>query len=144
MFFVKIRSKKRGILRKKNILILDDDERICEELGEYLIRKKYKVYSANRPSSAFRILEKSSIDILFLDLILPEMDGIHVLKKIKRLFPKTDVIMISGNDNMLIIKEAKRMGAIEYLIKPFLHTEVKKAIETLRMAEENFNRETLS
>jgi len=116
----------------KKILILDDDKRICEELGEYLMRKKFMVFTATKPSSAFIILDKINIDILFLDFILPEMDGIHVLKKIKLLFPLIKVIMISGNDNKLIIKEAKKIGATEYLIKPFLHNEVKKAMECLK------------
>jgi len=114
-------------------MILDDEKRIRDELTEYLERKKSDVYTADRPSTAFHILENTQVDLLFLDLALPEMDGIHVLKKIKEQFPKINVIMISGNDNIEVRKEAKRSGAAEFLSKPFLHNEVRQAIECLQL-----------
>ena len=116
-----------------NILILDDERRVCEELSEYLVRKKFQVYAAEKPSSAFRIMEHNHIDILFLDFTLPEMDGILVLKKVKKQFPEIKVIMISGNGNISVVKEAKRNGAAEFINKPFLHNEVQNAIECLNL-----------
>lgn len=114
------------------VMILDDEKRIRDELTEYLVRKKSSVYTADRPSTAFHILENTSVDVLFLDIALPEMDGIHVLKKIRRLFPEINVIMISGNDNFEIRNEAKRNGAIDFLSKPFLHNEVKQALSLIK------------
>jgi len=115
------------------VMILDDEKRIRDELTEYLERKKSSVYTADRPSTAFHILENAQVDLLFLDLALPEMDGIHVLKKIKKLFPAINVIMISGNDNLDVRKEAKRNGAVDFLSKPFLHNEVRQAIECINL-----------
>ncbi len=122
-------------MKSTKILILDDERRICEELSEYLVRKKFQVYSAEKPSSAFQILNKNHIDILFLDFTLPEMDGILVLKKVKKLFPEINVIMISGNGNFNVVNEAKRNGAAEFLSKPFLHNEVQNAIACLNLKE---------
>ena len=115
------------------VMILDDEKRIRDELTEYLERKKSAVYTADRPSTAFHILKNTHVDLLFLDLALPEMDGIHVLKKIKRLLPEINVIMISGNDNLDVRKEAKLNGAVDFLSKPFLHNEVRHAIECLKL-----------
>ena len=115
------------------IMILDDDKRIRDELSEFLIRKRSVVFTAEKPSSAFQILASNHINILFLDLALPEMDGILVLKKIKRQFPQVNVIMISGTGNVNIAEEAKRKGAAEFINKPFLHNEVVKAIECLNL-----------
>lgn len=114
------------------IMILDDDKRIRDELTEYLVRKKSAVYAADRPSAAFHILESKHVDILFLDLALPEMDGLSVLKRVKNLFPDINVIMISGNDNFEIRKRAKEIGAIDFLSKPFLHNEVKQALSLIK------------
>ncbi len=114
-------------------MILDDEKRIRDELTEYLIRKKSAVYTADRPSKAFHILENTHVDLLFLDLALPEINGILVLKKIRKLFPDINVIMISGNDNIEMRKEAKRNGAVEFISKPFLHNEVRQAIECLHL-----------
>ena len=119
-------------MKVSKILILDDDERVCEELSEYLIRKKYIVFSTTTPSFAFKILNRTRIDLLFLDFILPEMNGIKVLKIVKKQYPEIKVIMISGNGNNEIEKEAKKNGAADYLTKPFLHYEVQKAIECLK------------
>jgi DNA-binding response OmpR family regulator len=66
-----------------NVLILDNDSRICEELSEFLIRRKYSSRYANKPSIAFQMIKTIPVDILFLDYTLPEMDGILVLKKVK-------------------------------------------------------------
>lgn len=111
------------------VLILDDEERITSELSEYLLRKGFQVKSASRPSEAFRILEKNSFDILILDIRLPEMDGLQVLKQVKVAYPEMEVLLISGHGDMDTVIEALRSGASDYLKKPFRQTEIMIAIE---------------
>ena len=123
-----------------NILILDDDERIREELSEFLTRRKSVVFSAGCPSSAFYILKHNQIDLLFLDFALPEMDGLLVLKKVLSMYPRLKVIMISGTGNSNLAIQAKEKGAVEFLRKPFLHYEVKKALEKLPNIKKNKNK----
>ena len=117
--------------RDLKILILDDDERIREELMEFLIRRKSIVYTAEYPSTAFNLLQHKHIDVLFLDFALPEMDGLLVLKKIRHLYPNVRVIMISGTGSKNIANQALNLGATEYLKKPFLHNEVTEAVQSL-------------
>ena len=113
------------------ILILDDDDRIREELSEFLTRKKSVVFSAGIPSNAFSILEHNQIDILFLDFALPEMDGLLFLKEVHSLYPHLKVIMISGTGNSNLANQAKDSGAVEFIRKPFLHQQVQNAVKAL-------------
>ena len=122
-----------------NILVLDDEQRIIDEIQEFLISRKYSVYTALRPSKAFEILEKEKIDIAILDIKLPEMDGIQVLEKIKTKFSdEIEVIMISGHGDMGTVINAMRKGATDYFQKPFRLIEINNAImRTQRFIELN-------
>lgn len=119
------------IRKSKSVLILDDDPRICEELEEFLSRKGYQVFRAELPSSAFLIMEQHTIDLLFLDFALPEMDGRQVLAKVTQQHLETKVIMISGNIQRSVIMELKKEGAIGCIKKPFLHVDVNEILEKI-------------
>ena len=125
-------------------MVLDDEKRITDELKEYLEHRKFKVYTAQKPSSAFELMKSKRIDILLLDIRLPEISGLEVLKKIKNLFPKIEVIMITGHGNMEIVIKAMRLGAIDFLNKPFHHLDVKIAIERTSKFVELQNELTVS
>ncbi len=112
-----------------NILILDDEPRIINELSEFLARKGFKVKTADRPSSAFALMAKEEFDILILDVRLPEMDGLHILKQVKHDYPRMEVILISGHGNMDTVIEALRCGACDFLPKPFRQSDLQIAIE---------------
>ncbi len=113
----------------KKVLIIDDDARVCEELSEFLIRNKYEVFSADRPSMAFQILAAQPIDILFLDFTLPEMDGLQILKIMTIEHPEIKTIMISGCADRTIVDEARGSGAVEFIHKPFLPQQVNEALK---------------
>ena len=114
---------------KLKILVLDDETRVRNEIEEFLIERNFKVLKAGLPSEAFKILKKQKVDIIILDIKLPEMDGIQVLDKIKNLYPEIEVIMISGHGDMTTVIEAMRNGASDYFQKPFRLLEINNAIE---------------
>ena len=114
---------------KLKILVLDDEKRVRDEIEEFLIGRKFKVLKAGLPSEAFKILEKQKVDIIILDVKLPEMDGIQVLDEVKILYPEIEVIMISGHGDMTTVIEAMRNGASDYFQKPFRLLEINNAIE---------------
>ena len=132
---------------KIKILIVDDEPRVADEIEEFLHTRDYIVSKANAPSKAFKILKKDSVNIVILDIKLPEMDGIEVLKKIKTLYPDIEVIMISGHGDMEIVIQAMRYGATDYFAKPFRLFEIDNAIsrttkylrlnQKLKTAEQN-------
>ncbi|MDY0151461.1 MAG: sigma-54 dependent transcriptional regulator [Candidatus Cloacimonas sp.] len=111
------------------VLILDDEQRIIHELSEFLLRKGFQVKAVNTPSLAFQTLDSEAFDVLILDVRLPEMDGLDVLKRVKADYPSLEVIMISGHGDMETVIEALRCGASDYLKKPFRQTELMIAIE---------------
>ena len=112
-----------------SILVLDDEKRITEELSEFLERKKFNVFEANEVATAFAILKEQNIDILILDIRLNNANGLDVLKDVKMRFPSVEVIMITGHGDMDTVIESMRLGAIDFLKKPFQHIDVKIAIE---------------
>lgn len=115
-----------------SILILDDEKIFRDEIREFLENDSFTVYSAALPSEAFPILEKHEIDILILDLRLPEMDGFEVLEKVKELYPNIEVIMITGHGDMDAVIQAMWMGAVEFFPKPFRLLDMKAAIKRTR------------
>jgi DNA-binding NtrC family response regulator len=115
-----------------NILLLDDERVFREEIREFLENEGFSINAAGRPSEAFAILEENAIDILILDLRLPEMDGFAVLEKVKNLYPDIEVIMITGHGDMDAVIQAMRMGAVEFFPKPFRLLDMKAAIQRTR------------
>jgi DNA-binding NtrC family response regulator len=111
-----------------SILILDDERRVRDEIGEFLNKNKFHISKAEKPSEAFQILENESIDIAIVDIKLPEMDGLDVLMRIKKSHPAVEVIMISGHGDMGSVIEALRRGASDYFQKPFRLDEMSQAI----------------
>ncbi len=113
---------------KINILIVDDEPRVADEIEEFLLTKKYRVFKAGLPSLGFIILDKEKVNIVILDIKLPEMDGLQVLSKIKSDYPDIEVIMISGHGDMDTVIQAMRNGASDYFAKPFRLFEINNAI----------------
>lgn len=116
-------------MKQLSVLVLDDEPRMRDEIEEFLLGKKYVVFTAGSPSIGFEILAKEKIDILILDVKLPEMNGLEMLEKIKATYSELEVIMISGHGDMNTVIEAMRLGAFDYFQKPFRLPEVNHAIE---------------
>ncbi len=112
-----------------NILVLDDERVFRDEIKEFLETDNFIVHLAAKPSVAFEILEQTEVDIIILDLKLPEMDGIAVLQKVKELYPDIEVIMITGHGDMDAVIQAMRYGAVEFFPKPFRLIDMKAAIQ---------------
>lgn len=116
-------------MKTLNILILDDEKIIQKGLTEFLLDEEFHVLNAYTPSEAFDILKKHPVDIVLLDINLPEMSGIEVLKQIKRDYTDLEVIMITGHADLEVIVQAMRFGAFDYFYKPISLIEIKSAIE---------------
>ncbi len=114
------------------ILIVDDEEDICKFLGEFFSEYGYEIAAANSGEEALEIITSYMPDIVLLDLILPEMDGIAVLRKIREnpAIKDVKVIMVTAIETDDKINEAKTLGVENYITKPLsienLQNEVDK------------------
>ena len=104
--------------RQKTVLIIDDEPVICEMLSRYIGSLGYITHSANNCSELLLFLDKEIPDIIFLDIILPEIDGIKILKLLRRVDPDIQIVMISGISSDEIAISALKLGAFDYISKP--------------------------
>ena len=100
------------------VLIIDDDQKLCKLLREYLEENGFHVFILGEGSGALKIIERESPDIVILDIMLPGKDGLEVLKEVNREY-KTPVIMLTakGEDTDRIL--GLELGADDYISKPF-------------------------
>ncbi|MFO8065835.1 MAG: sigma-54-dependent transcriptional regulator [Spirochaetota bacterium] len=123
------------------ILVVDDEQGIREALLGILEDEGYEVRLAEDGSECLSIMEEESIDLVLLDVWLPNMGGVDVLKKIKEDYPDTPVLIISGHGNIDIAVKAVKIGAFDFLEKPLslerVVTAVKNALELEQLRREN-------
>lgn len=102
-----------------NILVVDDNEMICLLLQETLGEAGHKVDAVHSGEAALAALDAESYQLVLLDLVLPGMRGLEVLKHLRREHPETDAVLITSHGSMETAVEALRLGAKDYLTKPF-------------------------
>ena len=113
---------------KIKILILDDEKQFTEELSSFF-EDDYEAYEANNVGDGRRILHEKNIDLLILDVRLPGISGLDILKEVKEQKPAIEVIVISAHGDMDTVIKAMRLGAFDYLRKPFRFIDIQIAIE---------------
>jgi two-component system response regulator HydG len=114
--------------RNKSILVVDDAPTALEVLERNLASKGYRVYTAPSVVDAIKILDKSSIDLVITDYKMPKVSGLDLIRHIKENSPDIEVIMITGYASVKGAVEAVKMGAEEYLPKPFTDDELFAAV----------------
>jgi len=101
------------------VLLVDDEEAFVTAMRRRLEKRNVKVSVALSGRQAIRLLgEDPDVDIVVLDVRMPEMDGIQTLKEIKRLFPGLEVVMLTGHGTFASAVEGMKQGACDYLMKP--------------------------
>jgi two-component system alkaline phosphatase synthesis response regulator PhoP len=102
-----------------NVLIIDDEANLRDTLSRILSKAGCETKAAIDGYEAFKLLEKDQFDLVFLDIHLPEVDGLQVLKEIRQRDQKLPVILLTGYGTLQSAVEALRLGATDYLLKPF-------------------------
>jgi DNA-binding NtrC family response regulator len=118
-----------GDKEKIKILILDDEKQFTEELSGFFQGADFESYEANTEKEARKILTDHDIDLLILDVRLPGVNGLDILKEVKIQYPDMEVIIISAHGDMDTVIKAMRLGAFDYLRKPFRYIDIQIAIE---------------
>ena len=128
------------MMERLTVLVIDDDPGIRDYLETLATRQGYAVYTAADGETALAGLDMTAPDLITLDAVLPGMDGLETLRRIKQRIPEVPVIMLSGHGQARTIVEAMRLGATDFLRKPFeveeLELAFRKALENRALEEE--------
>ena len=118
-----------------NVLIVDDDKGVRESFVEFY-RDSYTVEAASNGEEALRLVKKSMPDLVILDIMLPGMDGIEVLKALRSQDSVLPIIMITGHDSIGTVRNAFRNGISDFFVKPFGWGEVEDVLQKYCVPEE--------
>ncbi|MBU2540763.1 MAG: response regulator [Candidatus Omnitrophica bacterium] len=110
------------------ILIVDDEPDVCEYTGKFLANEGYKVSSVTDSKAVLEQVEALKPFIVLLDIVMPDVDGLELLKKIKKISPQTQVIIITGLKDESVCRESIELGACDYIVKPFSLDQLKVTV----------------
>jgi DNA-binding NtrC family response regulator len=125
------------------ILVVDDEEIVIRSCVRILSGDEFQVEAVRDGAEAVRKIDENHYDIIILDIMMPKMDGLEVLRRVKETHPDVDVIMVTGLSQIDTAVQAMKLGAFDYLPKPFEPDELKlvvqRAMERRRLLQENFD-----
>ncbi len=113
----------------EKILVIDDEQIIRTSCVRSLGPEGYEIKLASSGKEGLELLEKESFRLVLLDLKMPDMDGIEVLKKVKDRWPETKVVMITGYSTVETAVKTLKLGAFSYLEKPFTPDALLEAVK---------------
>src|SRR6478752_605096 len=102
-----------------DLLIVDDDLELRETMVTFFARQCYAVQSAGSGEEALGLAERRNFDVAFFDMMMPGMTGIELLEKFKTSHPECEIILLTGQGSIESAVEAMKLGAFDYLQKPF-------------------------
>ena len=125
------------------ICIVDDEPSILNTLSGILEDERYQVTIAKTGGEALKVIQMEVPDVVLLDIWMPELDGLEVLKRVREQFPHIMVIMMSGHGSVETAVKATKLGAYDYLEKPLdlekVTILVRNALHQRKLEEENIN-----
>ncbi len=106
-------------MERTKILVVDDEEEICNVTRSFLVKRGYYIYTATNVKEALALVKREKPHLILLDVRLGSDSGLEVLRKVKEIDPGIKVIMVTALDDEATIKDAKLLGADDYIAKPF-------------------------
>ncbi|MBI5144789.1 MAG: response regulator [Candidatus Omnitrophica bacterium] len=101
------------------LLTVDDELDVCDFIKDFFSQRGYAVFVALNGKDALSVVKKEKPRIVFLDIIMPDTNGLEILKQIKEFDPSIKVIMVTVSDDNETKDQAKQLGADEFIRKPF-------------------------
>ncbi len=111
------------------IIIIDDEKRICHNVKKILSKNNYDVSYATSAKAALEKMAKEAFSLLISDVVMPKMNGLELLKLVKNQWPLTKVIMITAYGATDTALKSMRLGALDYIPKPFTPDQLRSAVE---------------
>jgi DNA-binding NtrC family response regulator len=128
-------------MKTKRVLVVDDEESILDLLSEVLGEEGYQVDGVTSGLDALKKMKKKNFDVMLVDLKLPKMDGMELLRTVRTVEPQLPVIVMSGNVSLQSVIQSIRHGAYDYISKPF---NLEEAVAAVKRGWEKKNQETQS
>jgi DNA-binding response OmpR family regulator len=135
---MQIGKEQNGVYSAHRILIVDDDESVRKSLSGVLELEGYKTADAATAEHALDLLKKQYFDVILIDIILADMNGLHLLQRLQEMKPETIKIIITGYPSMRNIIDALDLGANGYIMKPIAPQELLKTIRSKIEARTRF------
>jgi two-component system response regulator AtoC len=111
------------------ILLIEDEEVLAKNIKRYLERHGYETIIAGTAADGVRLFKESEVDLVVLDLNLPDLHGLAVLEELRRLSPKLVVICVTGHGSVQIAVDAMKGGAYDFLAKPLVLSDLKLLVD---------------
>ena len=105
-------------MERFNVLLVDDEGEFLDTLVKRIQKRNVNATGVNSGEEALAFLEKNPVDVVVLDVRMPGMDGIETLRALKRQYPLTEVVMLTGHASLEVAIEGMELGAFDYLMKP--------------------------
>jgi DNA-binding NtrC family response regulator len=130
-------------MEKAKIMVIDDEESMCRFMQIMLQREGYEVTSTVSSKEALEEIKNKNYDLVIADLMMPEMNGLELLSRVKSITPDINFIVMTAYASVDTAIEALKKGAFDYITKPFKVDEIKiaikKSLEQKKISEENLN-----
>jgi len=127
-------------MKNNDTILVVDDENGVRQSFNMVLKDKYHVLLAETGQEAMDIFRKNSVDLILLDILLPDIDGLDLLSKLVETDPNTEIIMVTAVNEIQSAVKAIKLGAYEYIIKPFVVddvlTVINRALEKRRLVKE--------
>jgi two-component system response regulator HydG len=124
-------TRSRAVTRNKNVLVVDDDRLICWALERLSSAHDCSITSVNSGEEAIAALSRTPFEVVFLDVHLPDANGLELLQEVKRISPETKVAIMTADSSETVRKEALLGGAAHFIGKPFSIPEIRKIIDSV-------------
>ena len=116
-----------SLVKKPAVLVCDDEEGVRESL-KLILSDDYDVHFSLNGLQAVELLKNFTPDLMLLDIKMPKLHGMEILKQIKKLRPSLPVIIVTGYQSVEMAQEAIKNGAADYIPKPFESKHILKAV----------------
>jgi DNA-binding NtrC family response regulator len=113
------------------VLVIEDSEDLRLVIGDIVKKAGYKVFTAATGNEGLQLLECQLIDLVFLDIGLPDANGIELIGPIHEIAPDVDIVMLTGNDDATSAVTSLKSGAVDYILKPFDIAELRHVLDRL-------------
>ena len=124
-------SKTKEVNGVATVLVVDDSEFMRRVIRNILEEGKHRVVEAKNADEAVRIYREQGADVITMDIVMPETDGIETVKRLRGVDPKVKIIMISALGHQRTVMRALEAGALDFIMKPFTSDDVLESVNAV-------------